>query len=441
MAVTSGEADGYTKPAAATADVDIEPYLKQQQQNRQTTTVTTTGTDSPGGGGQMATSAGTSASNSQAQSSDTLETTAKGLGGDPQFWYDKDIDQYYAVYFIEDQDPPIPIMWTIPDKEALEAFGGGKTPKIHKKLSSKDMDSTGAIVFGSTDNLPDSELDPLNGFYERMERAAETQPWLSDPEVMALLGAAYIEGRALESWELDKTEWFSSRNTEQRKWAGLIMSDPETAEQEITSDRIKVSAMFDSIGAAGNDPALIDWMAQRYTMGDWSEETLAQQVEAVTSGWTDVDSQLETWLKSEKVSAVESIDKTDDVRDLYNKWLGPAYPPNDDEIAAWAVKFRNDPSAVEQLTDTLRNQRVILYSAYEDPNLTYQDIAAPWRGVVSNVWGQTPDEASDTFQQIIRLNDYGEANKILRREGLDQNIDKVWDDATKASSGNVRRAL
>ncbi|RKZ89394.1 MAG: hypothetical protein DRQ39_00845 [Gammaproteobacteria bacterium] len=407
--------------------------------------------DGGGGGGdsntsqEQASSGGSNStgggSDSQAQSSDTHETTAKGLGGDPQFWYDTTTKQYFAVYFLEDQDPPIPIMWAVPDVETLKAFGGGSMPKISKKMTTKEMDSAGAIIFGSTDNLPDSELDPLNGFMERMDRAMETQPWLQDPEVLALYAAAYIEGRALQDWELDQTEWFRSRNTEQRKWAALIMSDPKTAQQQLEADQLKVSSMFDSIGATGNDPALIAWMAKQYTMGNWTQEKLAVQVEAVTSGWNEVDQELVDWMGSNEVTASATIDKSEDVRAAYLRWLGPAYPASEEEVTQWATRLRNDPSAEESLQASLRNSRKALYSMYEDENMTYEDIASPWRGVVSNVWGQTADETSDTFQEIIRMNNYTDANKLLRKQGLRDNIGKVWGDATAASSGNMRRAL
>lgn len=380
------------------------------------------------------------------EATDTSETTASGLGGDPEFWYDTSTKTYYVVYYAPgDFDPPIPILWSVPDNETLKAFGGGDIPDIDKKLSTAEMDSTGAVFFGTTNDLPDSELDPWNGFKERIDRASEVQPWLADEEVYALVAAAYIEGRPLETWELKTTDWWQSRNDQQRAWAELSMGDPKTAEQHAMSDRIKVAAMFDSIGAAGNDQELIDWMANQYTVGNWSQEKLAQQIEAVTSGWGDLDPELEAWMTEGDVSAVESLDRTEDVRNLFTRWLGPAYPPTDEQVAEWATKLRNDPSAEEALTDSLRASRMALYPEYADENLTYDDIATPWRGVMSQMWGETPDETDAVFQDIVRMNNLTEAQQYLRKVGLSEGNQKVTQDAMSAmhsaTGGSLRKAI
>ena len=176
-------------------------------------------------------------------------------------------------------------------------------------------------------------------------------------------------------------------------------------------------------------------------MGEWSQAYLTQQVEAVTSGWYELDSELDGYINGEGIEVATSEQNYEKVRALWNEWLGPAYQPSDEDIAKWAMKIRNSADGEEELTNMLRGQRLSLYSEYEDPNTTYQDIAAPWKNMVMNVWGESADEMSNTFQEIMRMNDYTQANQRLRKEGLAEGKDKVWDDATKATSGSIRKAM
>ena len=186
-------------------------------------------------------------------------------------------------------------------------------------------------------------------------------------------------------------------------------------------------------------------MANQYTIGNWSDQKLAQQIEAVTSGWGTLDSGLDAWMKDSKVSSVESIDKSEEVRALFDRWLGPAYPPTDAQVKEWTTKLRNDPSANEQLVGTLRGQRLALFPSYQDESLTYEDIASPWRSVVNQVWGETADETSATFQEIVGMNNKLEAEQLLRRKGFEEGKEKVILDASSALNnavgGSVRRAL
>jgi len=64
---------------------------------------------------------------------------------------------------------------------------------------------------------------------------------------------------------------------------------------------------------------------------------------------------------------------------------------------------------------------------YENPDLTYEDIATPWRNMAFSAWGQQVDESSDMFQKMIAANDAGEAGVMLRTEGLSQGVKRVED--------------
>ena len=372
-----------------------------------------------------------------------------GLGGHPEVWKDSTTGKDYIVYFASNTEPPIPLMFEVGGITAegathtLEAFfGEGNDIVYDRTLDTAGILSTGAIRWGTTNNLQASEGDPWLGFKDRMERYAEVSPYVNDQEILGLIGAAYLEGRTLEEWELQTTDWWQEHNETERAWMRKSMNDPAGAAQDIANNRLMVTNLFESIGAEGNDPALIEWMSNRFTSGQWTETMLADQVEAVTSGWGEIDPAMQDWLDSSDVAIASTMTAHEEVRELFNTWLGPAFAPDDATIASWATRMRNTADGKAELTDMLRNQRLAAYPEYQDPNLTYQDVAGPWKNLGMQVWGEKMDETSDTFQKMMHLNDYTEANKLLRREGMSQDKEKVWKDATSQfqteTSTNVR---
>jgi hypothetical protein len=89
------------------------------------------------------------------------------------------------------------------------------------------------------------------------------------------------------------------------------------------------------------------------------------------------------------------------------------------------------------LTQKLRAQRLALYPQY-DENLTYDDIASPWRSFYTQQWGQeVVDERNSSFQKLIELNSTEEGAKWMRKEGLKRGVKKVEEDALAGITGNV----
>jgi hypothetical protein len=383
--------------------------------------------------------------------STTDESRFKGIAESDtsELWYDKSTGKWYIVHYAPgDFDPPIATMYHIPDEATFEAITGFKatdTGSADRIVTSSEITKSGSILMGTTDDLPEADGNPWVGFKDKMARAATVQPWLLDPEVYALVGAAYVQNRELQDWELQATDWWQSRNDREREWARISLADPKTADSWLSDARTRVQSMFETIGAAGNSAELIDFMATKYTTGQWTQDYLARQVEAVTSGWYDVDTGLSNFLSSSGSTAVGTVDRTQDVIAQFTRWLGPAYPPTQSQVNEWATKLRNSASADEELVNYLQSQRMALFPEYANPNLTYEDIASPWRGVVNSVWGETPDEMSSTFQDIIRMNNLTEAQRLLRRTGIENGNEKVMEDAltglSRTTGGSVRRAM
>ena len=349
-----------------------------------------------------------------------------GVGGHPEVWKDSTTGQMYLMYPATGTEPPVPLLYEVPDMETLEGFfGKGNKVVFDKTFSAEDLNATGAVRFGTTNNLIASEGDPWLGFLDRIERLKEVSPWANDDEILALIGGAYLENRDVKDWEIQTTDWWQSHNEAERQWLTISMSDPAQAEQIFEDNKLYVTSLFQNIGAEGNDPAMIDWMANQYTTGTWSKVKLASQVEAITSGWGEVAEEFQSWMADQGYEAVSTQQYFDEVRSIWDEWLGPAYPPTDKQIAEWATKIRNTADGKDELLEMLRNQRVALFPEYENSNLSWKDISGPWKALASATWGVPVDEADPFFQDVVRKNNADEASEMLRRKGFERGYDQV----------------
>ena len=135
------------------------------------------------------------------------------------------------------------------------------------------------------------------------------------------------------------------------------------------------------------------------------------------------------------------------VKRLVKEYLGPVFGGNiaESQINKWAGMLRNDPDAEIQIKETMLNMKKGLFGEYND-ELTYEEIAAPWRGFTTNVWGGTLDETSNLFQDVLKANDVSVANQLLFDAGLqDGGSKKIQQDVLNSLVGSfgpgVRRML
>lgn len=364
-----------------------------------------------------------------------------GIAGHPEVWKDSTTGQIFVVHFAEGVEPPVPLLFEVPDEKTLQAFfGEGVKIAYDKTITTVEMESTGSVRFGTTNNLDDTEGDPWAGFLDRIERLKEVSPWVEDDEILSLIGGAYLEGRDIEDWELKTTDWWQEHNEQEREWLSLSMGDPASAERKIADDRLYTTSLFEKIGAEGNDPAIIDWMSNQYTTGAWSQTYLTSQVEAITSGWGTVDEGLNTWMDDKGFDTSTSEQHFDRVRDLWDTWLGPAYTPDDAQIAEWATKIRNTADGEDSLIEMLRAQRLALFPEYDNPALSWKDISAPWKSLSSSMWGVPVEEADPFFQDLVRKNNSDEAQQMLRKTGFERGYDKVVNDMMSGIGSGSRNS-
>lgn len=352
--------------------------------------------------------------------------------------------RHFLVWYVPFTDPPVPLAWFVSSSEERQALGID-TNKIDRKFKSWDQFyATGVLRHGDTRELVNTRVHPWELLKQHYEQEVAIKPYLADPEILALWAAAMMEGREITEGELKTTNWWRTHSQAERDWLLLNASDPATAERLISDNRLRVADLLRSAGVANASEALINLIADNWTQGKWTEVYATQQIRLLADPYAEGE------LDPELRGMTEGLDRTrereDEVRQMIQRWLGPAYAANwtDQHIAEWAGRLRNDPDAKQELEDVLRKHRMALFPEYDNPNLTYEDIAAPWRGVVQQIWGQTADETDPLFMRIVRTNDLATAEQILRTEGLRRGIGTVVNDvmtaATSAFGGGVQQS-
>jgi len=291
-----------------------------------------------------------------------------------------------------------------------------------RSLDPLDFPRTGALNMGVSTEIPQTApgVHPFDTLVREYETEALVKPWLKDPEILAIWAGAAMEGRGISPAELQGTTWWRTHNANERAWISLNASDPSTATQTIEDNRLNVMSIMQEMGIDNASPGLINYVADRWTRGEWSQAEATTQIQGLSDPYARVNRDPGLAQFAKKLDTTRG--REDEVRAMVNRWLGPAYAQgwNASAIAQWAGEFRNNPDAATELNEILRGQRLALFPEYENPNLTYEDIAAPWRAVWQQEWGQMADESDPMFTTIVRMNDLGAAAKLLRTKGLEK---------------------
>ncbi len=363
--------------------------------------------------------------------------TLNGVGGTPEVW---SVDgQFWLVHFVPDSEPPIPLAWQVRDQEELQSlYGPTRSPQIDRELTTQQAEAAGWLTWGFSTELANRTEHPWDVFVETYTVESQIRPWLSDPEVVALSAAAFMEGRTVTEAELKTTEWWQSHTQAERDWLVLNMADPATAERLVEDTRLITADAFASAGISNAGEGLINFVADRVTRGVWSQEYAQAQIRNLAEGGSlgPLDKELQRLLDLAETPLDTTRRREDEVRALVNRWLGPAHAAGwtDDNYSQWASKLRNDPDSRQELEQLLQQQRLVIFPHVTNPNLSYEDIAAPFRTLVQRVWGQQPDETDELFLQLVASNDVNTAQQKLRKEGLKRGVQQVVNDAVGAMS-------
>ena len=369
-----------------------------------------------------------------------------------------DADKLYLMYEVPGQGTlfqgrPIWIFYEVKDNDLYEAgiLTQGAPYEINMMLTEEQID--GFVYGGNTADLPGNDPrtgrapHPFTSFVENVSTQAQIAPWILDIDSVKLLAEAALEGREVTEAEWRMTNWYQTHSEAEREWQRLYYADPTTAQNTVNDYKLQVSRALQAAGVTGGfDPeigmeravpdALAGWIANKWVSGQWTESYTTEQLvlfaDPFRSGVRDVE--LGNYIATAGVDGLErTAEQEDRVRELYTQWLGPLFGKlTDQEVAQQAGRIRNDPDFEQALIEQLKNNRLALFPQYTNPELTYNDIATPWRNLTTSVWGKAADETQSWWQDMVATNNFTEGTATLRSKGLEQNVDQVTIEATKA---------
>jgi len=333
---------------------------------------------------------------------------------------------------------PIYMAYELKDNDVFSAglLTQGETAPQPNAIMNKAFFDSIAIVTGNTDQLSADIDNPFASFVETINEQAQVAPWITDPEMIALIAEAAVEGREVSDAEWQSTNWYQTHNDSQRQWLRTYYADPSTATQLTTDAQIAVANSLQAAGVSNAPEALINWVAGKFVSGDWSQTYTTEQISLFSDPYATGkrDTEFENYLSSTALTGLDrTTEREREVRELYTKWLGPSLGKlTDKETAEIAGKLRDDPDYEDALIQSLKQSRLAAFSNYTNPELTYEDIARPWRNLTASVWGQTADETQGWWQEMMKSNDFAKAQNTLREKGLELDVTQVTQDATQA---------
>jgi len=341
----------------------------------------------------------------------------------------------YLVYWIVTGDGPndrFPLAYQFKPGEVRTTFAGSPeaTPTIFNTVGSgldadgawAAFESMGGFLGGFVSELANMEDDPIPQIAEQMRIL---HPEITDPAFWAVEAAAFLEGRTPTEQEfLANSPWYQSMDSSQRNWLNLLNSDPQEAQRLLEDNRVSAEQLLSNAGVFRPPEGLVNLLADQYTHGTWSEVYLMRQIELIADPLAqgDRDPTVLEWLTTGGPLDT-TVANRETVRNLVTKWLGPQLGDwSNRQIDRWASRFREEEDAQDELVSVLQRQRAIMLPGYDDPTLTYEDIANPFRQIWQNEWNQPADEMDPLFLEVVNTQDYSAASELLRREGIAQGV-------------------
>jgi len=301
---------------------------------------------------------------------------------------------------------------------------------------SKSWFDTTAILSGNSNQLIGMDSDPFASFVETYKEEALLRPWLLDNQFIELQAEAALEDRDISESEWRATTWYQTNNQAKRDWMDIELSDPSEAQRQRDDLEIYYKNQLQGLGVSNVPDGLIQWVSSQNITGSWSDLKTAEQLQLFADPYKTGERD-DDMLNLISTSGFGDVDRTSarekEVVELYRKWLGPSLGSlTQDEVSSIAGRLRDDPDYEDALVNSLKQSRLAAFGNYTNPELTYEDIARPWRNLTTSVWGQNADEKQGWWQEMLKSNDYSTAQTTLREKGLEQNINQVSVDASQA---------
>jgi len=375
---------------------------------------------------------------------DNPETRFIGLPGNATELWISDSGEIYAVFFVPETEPPVPLLMLVPNEEVAKTYFKDGNVIYDRQVSGQDLERAGAIYWGDVADLKSKEGSPWAGFTQKMARAKEVMPWLEDPDVWNIIAGAYLEGRPVEDWELFATPYFQSKTQAERDWMLKVAQDPSTALRVAEDNKIAVYDYMERLGFTEVNAELVDWISNQWTTGKWSKSYAEKQMDKLAGGGEnyELDADLAKFMEEGDTKVAPAVTNQNRVRNLWAEWLGALYAPSEEDITKWSGILRDDAVGGEaRLIEYLRGPRLALFPEYADATLTWRDISSPWKSLAQSTWGLPVDETDPAFIDIVRANDPNYAMQQLRSLGIDRGYAAIYSDMIAGIEAGMRRSV
>jgi len=350
----------------------------------------------------------------------------------------------------------------------LSSFFTTGMPGI-RSISEDEEDWNNSLWLGGYNEIDgDIKLglsNPFDAMVDNFAKVKKVQPWMETDELYSLWLEGIVEDRPIADYEWQGTEWWQTHTQEQRDW--LLTSQgqgvdnlPADAKAFLDNNRIRAAEILRQNGVSNADEvvnadgdSLVEFFATQLTTGNWTELTWARQAQGLGDplAGIDRDNQLISWLEGTQELPVETTQAGyAQVKSLAQKWLGPNFAEfenaNLDEYAGILRNAESEAVGIAMIEDKLKNIRKALFTTdlYEE-NLTYEDIASPWRNYSYQYLGERMDETSAEWLNILKANDQEKINTILTEYGLNNDnqtmFDKVTDGIVEGIAAPVVRGI
>ena len=294
------------------------------------------------------------------------------------------------------------------------------------------------------------EASGTGGFFEQIasnfDKVKAVRPWMEDDEMYSLWLESIVENRDIEDYEWEGTNWWQTHSQEERNWL-LLSQDkdlsklPADAEALLKNNHIKARETLRQNGVTNPDQVtfegetLTEWFGNKLTTGTWTELQWFNQAKALGDPMSGIarEEALTSWLEGSAAQPTATQAGVAAARALTLEYLGPLYGEFED-VSKYAGMIRNAESeevGKQMVIDDLKNIRKVLFSTdIYDENLTYEQIAQPWRNFSFQLLGGRVDETSTDWIDVLNANNQEEATKILTTVGLNDGNKNVMDKVT-----------
>ena len=367
-----------------------------------------------------------------------------------QIWQDS-TGQKYLAFTVPGTN--MFIRYKASDDELAGFFTTGM-PDI-RNISEDAEDWNNSLWLGSyveiDDDIKLGLSNPLDTLVDNFAKVKKVQPWMEDDELYSLYLEGIVEDRDIADYEWQGTEWWQTHTKEQRDW--LLVSQgkgigalPADAQALLDNNRVRSAQLLKQSGVTNGEQivnadgdTLIDFFATQLSTGAWTEISWVSQAQGLGDSLAGIerDVDLVNWLENidEGMTVTETQAGYAQAKALAQKWLGPSFANFEDaNLAEYAGMIRNAESTevgIAAVEEKLKNIRKALFSTdmYEE-NLTYEDIASPWRNYSFQFLGQRMDETSSDWIDVLKANDQEKINSILLEYGLNNDVETVFDKVT-----------